>query len=172
MDNPWWRARKKYPTYYDTLPIDEKAILIESQHGTQMSGNVFYLMRYLTQSEKYKGYTVYLSARGSKEKDFRAMLDSYGLEGVKTVILASEEYYALIASAKYLINDNTFLPFFMKKEGQVYLNTWHGTPLKTLGRQIKSEPHAIGNTQRNFLFADYLYILGRVLAVELSVYSE
>ena len=156
MDNPWWRARKKYPTYYDTLPIDEKAILIESQHGTQMSGNVFYLMRYLTQSEKYKGYTVYLSARGSKEKDFRAMLDSYGLEKVKTVILASEEYYALIASAKYLINDNTFLPFFMKKEGQVYLNTWHGTPLKTLGRQIKSEPHAIGNTQRNFLFADYL----------------
>lgn len=156
MDNPWWRARKKYPKYYDTLPIDEKTILIESQHGTQMSGNVFYLMRYLTQSEKYGDYTVYLSARGSKQNDFRAMLDSYGLEKVKTVILASEEYYALIASAKYLINDNTFLPFFMKKEGQVYLNTWHGTPLKTLGRQIKSEPHAIGNTQRNFLFADYL----------------
>lgn len=156
MDNPWWRARKKYVKFYDTLPIDEKTIVIESQHGTQMSGNVFYIMRYLVSNDRYSDFRVYLSTRGAKHAAFRSMLDSYGLERVKTVTLASEEYYRLMASAKYLINDNTFLPFFMKKEGQVYLNTWHGTPLKTLGRQIKSEPHAIGNTQRNFLFSDYL----------------
>lgn len=156
LDNPWWRAKKKYAEFYDTLPIDEKTIVIESQHGTQMSGNVFYIMRYLLGSESYADYKIYLSTRGAKTKEFRSMLDSYGLERVETVTLASEEYYRLMASAKFLINDNTFLPFFMKKEGQVYLNTWHGTPLKTLGRQIKSEPHGIGNTQRNFLFADYL----------------
>ena len=156
LSDPWWRAKKKYITFFDKLPINDKCILIESQHGKEMSGNVFYIMRYLSSSEQYSDYTVYLSARAGKVKSFRSMLDSYGMSSVKITVLASEEYYRLMASAKYLINDNTFLPFFMKKDGQVYINTWHGTPLKTLGRKIKSDPHGIGNTQRNFVFADYI----------------
>ena len=156
LSDPWWRAKKKYITFFDKLPINDKCILIESQHGKEMSGNVFYIMRYLSSSEQYSDYTVYLSARAGKVKSFRSMLDSYGMSSIKITVLASEEYYRLMASAKYLINDNTFLPFFMKKDGQVYINTWHGTPLKTLGRKIKSDPHGIGNTQRNFVFADYI----------------
>ncbi len=156
IKNPWWKAKKKYIKYYDDLPINDKTILIESQQGKEMSGNVFYLMRYLSTSEKYRDYTIYLSARLGKTKLFRGVLDSYGLNSIKLTVLASEEYYMLMASAKYLINDNTFMPFFIKKEGQVYLNTWHGTPLKALGKQVKSDAHAIGNAQKNFIFADYL----------------
>jgi ABC-type dipeptide/oligopeptide/nickel transport system ATPase subunit len=36
------------------------------------------------------------------------------------------------------------------------MNTWHGTPLKTLGKGIKNAMHGIGNAQKNFVCADYL----------------
>lgn len=156
LSNPWWQAKHKYITYVDTLAIDDKLILVESQHGQEMNGIVFYILKYLAGSEKYRDYRIYLCARMGKMKVFRTMLDSHGMENVQLTALSSDEYFRILASAKYLINDNTFLPFFMKKPGQVYLNTWHGTPLKSLGKGIKNDAHAIGNAQRNFVCADYL----------------
>ena len=154
--NPWWKNKKKYIKFYEELPIDDKVILIESQHGREMSGNVFYLMKHLCENEEYDSYTVYLTARLGKKAAFQKLLDFYGMNKINLLVLASEEYYRTVASAKYLINDNTFMPFFIKKEGQVYLNTWHGTPLKTLGKKIKADAHAIGNPQKNFVGADYI----------------
>lgn len=156
MSDVWWRAKARYADYYDKLAIDERCILIESQHGQEMNGNVFYILKYLSQSEKYKDFKIYLCARGGRVKEFEKVLAFYGLTNIRITVLSSDEYFQILASAKYLINDNTFLPFFMKKEGQVYLNTWHGTPLKSLGRGIKNDCHAIGNTQKNFVCADYL----------------
>lgn len=154
--DPWWRAKRKYMKYFDSMAIDDHAILLESQHGKEINGNVFYMIRYMAQSEKYRDFKIYLSVRGAKVKAFRSVLDFYGIRNVNLTVLSSEEYFQILSSAKYLINDNTFLPFFIKKEGQVYLNTWHGTPLKSLGRGIKNDAHAIGNTQKNFVTADYL----------------
>jgi CDP-glycerol glycerophosphotransferase len=45
----------------------------------------------------------------------------------------SEEWYRALGRSKYLVNNNTFPVFFRKKPGQVYLQTWHGTPLKRIG---------------------------------------
>lgn len=156
LSDPWWRAKKRYIQYVDALPIDPHCVLIESQHGTEMSGNVFYILKHLASDESYKEYTVYLCARGGRVQAFQKILDKYHLNSVRITVLASDAYFQILASAKYLINDNTFLPFFVKKDGQVYLNTWHGTPLKTLGRKIKNDAHAIGNAQKNFVCADYL----------------
>ena len=154
--DPWWRAKKRYIKYFEELTIDDHSILIESQHGKEMNGNVFYILKYMSESEKYTDFKIYLCARAGKVKAFQNVLNFYNLENIKITVLSSDEYFQILASAKYLINDNTFLPFFMKKEGQVYLNTWHGTPLKSLGRGIKNDAHAIGNAQKNFASADYL----------------
>lgn len=146
----------RYLKWYRKLKIDDKAVLLESQHGTEISGNIFYLLKELASNPLYKGYKIYLCCRpGTKEK-FENMMEKYGIKGVTTLILSTTEYMQVLASAKYLFNDNTFLPFFVKKEGQVYLNTWHGTPLKTLGKGIKNAMHGIGNAQKNFVCADYL----------------
>ena len=156
MKDKFWKAKQDYLKFYEELPIDEKAILLESEHGKKMDGNIFYLVRYLATSEKYKDYTVYLSSMGRNLRKFNAFLEAHGIEGVKTVMLASEEYLKLLASAKYLINDTSFGPYFVKKEGQVYINTWHGTPLKALGKSDVSGYHTLGNVQSNFLKSDYL----------------
>ncbi len=155
--NKYYRARLMYIRLYRTLPLDPHGILLECQHGSEVNGNTFYMLRELCENPLFRDYTPHLSVREGAKKKISGLLARYNLlEKVSMVVLSSEEYFTALASCKYLVNDNTFLPFFIKKEGQVYLNTWHGTPLKTLGRQIKSDLHNIGNTQKNFFVADYL----------------
>lgn len=152
----YYYPKTRYLHYYKTLKIDEKIILLESQHGMEMQGNIFYMIRAMVNSSDYDDYIIYLSCRNSNKEEFRKMLDKNGMERVNLVILSTKRYMKLMASAKYLINDTTFLPFYIKKEGQIYLNTWHGTPLKTLGKKVKNEMYGIGNVQKNFIVADYL----------------
>lgn len=156
LTNPFWRAKSRYIRYYDQLPLDECGILLESEHGKKVDGNIFYLLRYLANSEQYAQYRIYLSAVGRNKNRFKRFLSDHGIENVHVVVVASDEYVRLLAGVKYLINDTTFAPYFVKKEGQVYLNTWHGTPLKALGKSDKSELYKIGNVQKNFVCSDFL----------------
>lgn len=156
LKNPFWWAKSGYIRYYDQLPLDEYGILLESEHGKKLDGNIFYLLRYLASSEKYAPYRIYLSATGRNVQRFKQFLSEHGIDRVEVVMLASDKYMQLLASVKYLVNDTTFAPYYVKKDGQIYLNTWHGTPLKALGRSDKSEPHAMGNVQKNFVCSDFL----------------
>jgi CDP-glycerol glycerophosphotransferase len=63
-------------------------------------------------------------------------------------------YYLL--SSKYLINNTTFLTFFTKSKKQIYINTWHGTPLKTLGKDSNLGYGIHWNVARNLLQTDYI----------------
>ena len=149
--------KKMYLWYQEHCPIDEKAILLESQQGGALGGNIFALLKELCENEAYKEYRLYLSCTEVALKERKNFLERYGLQHRVTVVsLGRNEYFKVLATAKYLINDNTFIFVFMKRPEQVYLNTWHGTPLKTLGKKIKQDFAGIGNAQHNLLTADYL----------------
>lgn len=148
--------RCRYKNYYEKLKIDEKTILIESQQGKEFGGNMYYICKELVANEEYKNYKIYMSIIKSKKSEAEEFFRNKQMSKVKFVQMNSKEYFKVISTAKYLINDNTFLPFFIKKEGQIYLNTWHGTPLKSLGKKIRNDFHNIGNAQKNFIVSDYL----------------
>ena len=145
-----------YAKWLKKTYIDNNAVLLESQHGKEISGNMFYVLQELALNPQYKELKIYFSCRSKSKKKIKSVLDSYGIKNVALVPVYSFKYMKMLATAKYLFNDNTFLPYFNKKDGQIYINTWHGTPLKTLGKAIKNANHNIGNAQKNFLFADYL----------------
>lgn len=86
----------------------------------------------------------------------KEMLASHEVLNTEVVAIHGKEYCRILSCARYLINNSTFPTYFIKRPGQVYLNTWHGTPLKTMGRRMSDRPHTTGNTQRNFLMSDYL----------------
>ncbi|GAA4179109.1 hypothetical protein GCM10022287_30870 [Gryllotalpicola koreensis] len=65
-------------------------------------------------------------------------------------------YWRALATSGYLVNNATFPSEFSKRVGQIYLNTWHGTPLKTMGYDMPDGPRESANTLRNFLAADWL----------------
>jgi CDP-glycerol glycerophosphotransferase len=56
--------------------------------------------------------------------------------GTTGVAFGSPAYLRALATSKFLVNNSNFPPYFRKAPGQVYLQTWHGTPLKRLGRDI------------------------------------
>lgn len=149
-------SKTKYLYYYQMLAIDEKAIVLESQHGNNLHGNIFYLAKTLNDDPDYHAFKCYLIYSKRSQKQYKQLKEKYHLDHMTLVRLGSLKYYQLMASAKYLFNDTSFLPFFIKKEGQVYLNTWHGTPLKTLGKRVENDYHNIGNVQKNFFMCDYL----------------
>lgn len=60
-------------------------------------------------------------------------------EGTTPVLLHSPEWYELARNAKLLVNNNNFVPTFRKAEGQTYVQTWHGTPLKKIGLDVPSK---------------------------------
>lgn len=53
--------------------------------------------------------------------------------GVPYVIEGSRAYWRTMATATYLVSNSSFPGGFTKRPGQVYLQTHHGTPLKTMG---------------------------------------
>lgn len=55
-------------------------------------------------------------------------------EGGIPVVVNTREWYDLIGSVKYFV-DNMFQPQYLRKrEGQVYVQTFHGYPFKVMGR--------------------------------------
>lgn len=128
-------------------------ILIESLHGKNLDGHLFALIKEL---DKYEGYTTYIVSKNISEA--KKMINSYRLQRIRVVEHLSYEYGLLLSTTEILINDNTFYPFFSKREEQKYYNFWHGTPLKTLGKDIEGEFTSFGNVTRNFMMADSVYL--------------
>ncbi len=91
---------------------------------------------------------------GAAYRGFRAEFARHSR--VSFVKPRSGGYWRALATSGYLINNATFPPQFSKREGQTYLNTWHGTPLKRMGFDMPGGALESANTLRNFLAADYL----------------
>jgi CDP-glycerol glycerophosphotransferase len=57
-------------------------------------------------------------------------------DGVQPVRLNGREWYEAYATSRYIVT-NQHLPYwFRRREGQVVVQTWHGTPLKRIGHDI------------------------------------
>lgn len=156
LKKDWWVAQRNYIKYYDKARINEHYILLESEHGNKFNGQIFYLCKYLSQSKEYDDYRFFVSVSAKKRERIQNILDAYSMNNVKAVIYGSDEYFKMLATAKYLINDTSFHPAFIKKPEQIYLNTWHGTPIKTLGKKVHTDLSQIGNVQKNFVESDYI----------------
>lgn len=96
------------------------------------------------------------------------------LKDKQTVITKRESagYWLALAVAKYLVNNASFSHEFLKRNGQVHVNTWHGTPLKALGRDDHDSPYDYGNVSRNILHcSDLLMPSGFTADTFLNRYS-
>jgi len=63
-------------------------------------------------------------------------------EGVEYVIAGSPAYERLVHRATYFISNMNLPRELDKREGQIHLQTQHGTPLKTMGTDLRNYPVA------------------------------
>ncbi len=140
---------------YCKKPIDDKLVLLEGGQGSNINGNMFAMLKELQTNPRWAEYTsVFVVTQKTMEKA-KARMNFYGFKKAKLAVRGSEDYLKYLATAKFIMTDNTFPPYFNKREEQVFLNTWHGTPLKTLGKSNKSSLNSIANVQKNYLMSDY-----------------
>lgn len=57
-------------------------------------------------------------------------------EGARGVVVGSEEWMRSLSTSEVLVNNNNFPHYFRKANGQKYIQTWHGTPLKRIGNHV------------------------------------
>ncbi|WP_415938286.1 CDP-glycerol glycerophosphotransferase family protein [Streptomyces sp. 039-1] len=50
----------------------------------------------------------------------------------------SPEWYEAMATCSYVVANNHLPDWFQKREGQIVVQTWHGTPLKKIGHDIEA----------------------------------
>jgi len=142
----------RYTEYYDLLSVKNNVILYESNLGRAITCNPYAIFKHLLATKKFDDYThVWVIDRRDKvPAEYRNQ------KNIVFVEKHSDRYLRYLASAKYLINNSTFPAYFIRKDAQLYLNTWHGTPWKTLGEDIKGKIFEHANTARNFLQATHI----------------
>ncbi len=74
--------------------------------------------------------------------------------GSRVVLSGTEEYFEALARCRYIVSNDDMQPEFRKRDGQVYLQTWHGTPLKKIGLDIGKPQFASGTAYFDHLAAD------------------
>ena len=63
--------------------------------------------------------------------------------GVRTVLYGSREHEEALRTSRFVVaNRRTQPSWYRKRPGQLFVQTWHGTPLKRLGRDIGAIPYA------------------------------
>lgn len=141
--------------FYFSQEISDHIILMVGL-GKNVRGNLQYILNELNHSEKYKKFKIYV--RTSAETD--PIVTEYIRQNNWTqthTVPGEREYRRLLESAKYMITEVYFPEGWFKKPEQVYINIWHGTPLKKLGLAKNARNHhGSGVVQKNFIDADYL----------------
>lgn len=154
-----FRNRFIYTGFYENEPINEDAILFEAYTSNNFNGNVFYIYDAIMKDERLASKKKYISVKKEAREGVKAMLATYGYEEGRDYTFVeknSRDYLYQLATAKYLFNNATFSECFIKRPEQKFFNTWHGTPLKAMGRKIQSAPHENGNVTRQMVYADWL----------------
>ena len=54
-------------------------------------------------------------------------------DGARAVLRSTEAYWEALARSAYLVSNDDMPTGYQKRAGQIYLQTWHGTPLKRIG---------------------------------------
>jgi CDP-glycerol glycerophosphotransferase (TagB/SpsB family) len=135
--------------------IDDKLVLLEGGQGTNINGNMFSMLKEIETNSRWNEYKTVFVVNEQNVANAKKRMEFYGFDDVIITVRNSKEYCKYLATAKYLLTDNSFPPYFNKRSEQVFLNTWHGTPLKTLGMSDKSNLASLANIQKNYLMSDY-----------------
>lgn len=148
-------ANKKYPEYRK-LPINPKQIVFESMWGKKYSCNPKHIYEFIDKNYPEYECIWFLD-------DPRTPITGNG----KRIRRGSLEYFYYLATSKYFFNNVNFEDAYEKREGQIEVQTMHGTPLKTFGFDVKgelvTETQKVNYIRRNSRW-NYLVVQGDFMA--------
>ena len=141
-----------YNHHFKNSEIKKDSIIYESFHGSNISCNPLAIFLGICNDPTFANYTHFWVVNN------KASIPSYFSRFRNLVFIEreSDAYIECLATVRILINNSTFPSYFIKKPEQIYINTWHGTPLKTLGKDMKGRFLEHKNFTKNILHSDIL----------------
>lgn len=113
-----------YKRFFTKLPIDDKLVFFESFQGRSYSDNPKYIYEYMLDNKNdYK--FVWSFKNKERIKGNPIVVKRLGLS-----------YYYYLGRAKYWVTNARMPNNIFKRKEAVYLQTWHGTPLKKLASDM------------------------------------
>jgi CDP-glycerol glycerophosphotransferase len=116
-----------YNLIFIHLKLNEKTVIFCSHLGRNYSDNPKAIYEYMLKDERFKDYQFIWAFKNT---------DKYNINKGLKVKYASLKYLFYLSKSRYWIFNAKMPGYIIKKKDQLYLQTWHGTPLKRLGRDI------------------------------------
>lgn len=143
------QVRKGLEVYHRTnfrrttgrLPLDEKKVIFETFNGRQYGCNPKAIYEEMCADPRFDDWTLIWAF--IEPDDYR---DVPELSRAKFIKFKTKEYFREFGTAKYVITNSMIYGGITRKEGQVFFQTWHGTPLKRLRCDIAAEKGNVNNT--------------------------
>lgn len=126
------RSLKFLYFYLRKKPLLDNVIMLEAFGGRSYGCNPKALYTELVENPRYKDYIKIWSFR--KPEEFKYLENN---ENTRVIKYRSREYYRYYSRAKYWISNYRLPQEIRKRPDQLFLQTWHGVPLKKLGYDIK-----------------------------------
>lgn len=120
----------KYNFYKITNRVDDKLVVFEAYQGRNYACSPKEIYLSLLEDNNYKDYKFIWCFKDHDKK----------IDGpAKIVKCKSKEYYKSFAKAKYWIVNSLIEEAITPKSNQIFLQCWHGTPLKRLRHDIEHD---------------------------------
>ncbi len=144
-----------YSKLYKKVKVSDNHIIYQVRDGQSMTDTPYHIFKYLLNKNEYKDYVhIWVVDSKNRKQEYSKIYANHS--NVKFVIKESKDYLYYLTKCKYILNNATFPAYFTKKPSQIYINTWHGTPLKYMGLDIPNNLVGTQNTIKNFLNSDYI----------------
>ena len=142
-----------YDVYYKEN-IDESLIYFESRNGRDFAGNILRIIEEIS-TGRYGDFNICVFANPAVKLRIEEFKKNYNLK-IDRIITSEKEASKTLEKAKYIFTDSGIQYKYVKRDGQVFIDLWHGTPLKLMGIDYASEIASIGHIQHPLLSSDYL----------------
>src|SRR5699024_8456513 len=155
--NHRYRQKTVQQNVFSKMPMLKKTIVYESFLGRNYSDSPKAIFEYLMYNEIYSdcNHIWILNDKTIIEYD-----NLFKEKNVKVINRFSWSYFFYVTVAKYFILNMRQPKWLEKKEEQIILSTWHGTPLKRLVFDMNNVTSANKNYKRDFYYQsrnwDYL----------------
>lgn len=114
--------------------VNQKLIIFSAFAGRTYSCSPKAIYEYMINTPEYKDFKfVWAFNKVNEKKKY------FSGDRTELVKYNSREFFEKLSAAKYWIFNFKTPKYFIKKENQIFVQCWHGTPLKRLGCDIEIE---------------------------------
>ena len=127
----YFKRKIKYLKYYYKYDVDDKMIFFEAYNGRNYACSPKALYEYMIKNKKFNDYKFVWAFKNINQHKI--------LKNKNTIVVKtnSKEYFKYLSLSKYWIVNSLIDVSIKKKKNQIYLQCWHGTPLKKLRYDIE-----------------------------------